>query len=487
MHATQERYDLVILGSGSTAFAAALHAAELGKTVAMTEERTVGGTCANRGCLPSKNLIEAARLVYEAAHPRYPGLSPVQMPINWAELIAQKDEIIQEYRAHKYESLLDHPEHIQVVSGQATFVSDHEVQVRSDREVRHLIGEQILIATGSTPDIPSLAGLADVPYLTSDLLSSVDDPWETKLREQPRSLLMLGGGYIALELGQMFTRFGTQVTLVTRGRTILSGYEPEIAEALTKILQEEGLRIVTFAQVHGVERAAEGVTLSTLQHGRKLTFTAEKLLIATGRCPNTRELGLEQAGVNVDSTGAVRVDRMLHTIVPHIWAAGDVIGRETESQMATPVGAHDGKIAAHNALSGEPLREVDHTVIPRVIFTDPQVAVVGLTDEEAVAAGIACNCNAIPLSAVPRAGAIRDTRGVIKMVLDGTTRRVVGVSMLGGNAGEVIHEAAMALRFGATTDDFIDLIHVYPTMAEALKLVAISFTKDVNRLSCCAS
>ncbi len=155
--------------------------------------------------------------------------------------------------------------------------------------------------------------------------------------------------------------------------------------------------------------------------------------------------------------------------------------------MAIPVGAHDGKIAAHNALSGEPLREVDHAVIPRVIFTDPQVAVVGLTDEEAVAAGIACNCNAIPLSVVPRAGAIRDTRGVIKMVLDGASRRVVGVSMLGTNAGEVIHEAAMALRFGATTDDFIDLIHAYPTMAEALKLVAISFTKDVNRLSCCAS
>jgi mercuric reductase len=173
--------------------------------------------------------------------------------------------------------------------------------------------------------------------------------------------------------------------------------------------------------------------------------------------------------------------------VAHIWAAGDVIGRETESQMATPVGAHDGNIAAHNALSGEPLRQVDHTVIPRTIFTDPQVAVVGLTDEEANARGIVCECNTIPLSVVPRAGAIRDTRGVIKMVLERPTRRVIGVSMLGVNAGEVIHEAAMGLRFGATTDDFINMIHVYPTMAEALKIVAISFTKDVNKLSCCAT
>jgi len=484
---THASYDLVILGSGSTAFAAALHAAELGKTVAMTEYRTVGGTCPNRGCLPSKNLIEAARLVYEAAHPHYPGLFPVQMPVNWAELVAQKDEIVQEYRAHKYESLLDHPERIQVVPGRATFVSDHEVEVRSAEEVRRLVGEQILIATGSTPYILPLAGLADVSYLTSDLLSSADDPWETELREQPRSLCVLGGGAIALELGQMFARFGTQVTLVTRGKSILSGYEPEIAEALTDLLREEGLRIVTSEQACGVERAGEGVILSTLHHEGHQTFTAEKLLIATGRRPNTRELGLEQVGVEVDATGAVRVDRTLQTSIPHIWAAGDVIGRETESQMATPVGAHDGKIAAHNALSGERLREVDHVVIPRVIFTNPQVAVVGLTDEEAAAAGIACNCNTIPLSVVPRAGAIRDTRGVIKMVLDDATRRVIGVSMLGTNAGEVIHEAAMALRFGATTDDFIDLIHVYPTMAEALKLVAISFTKDVNRLSCCVS
>jgi mercuric reductase len=483
----QERFDLLILGSGSTAFAAALHAAELGKTVAMTEYRTVGGTCANRGCLPSKNLIEAARLVYDAAHPRYPGLSPVSMPVTWADLVAQKDEIIQEYRAHKYESLLDHPERIQVSAGQAALVSDHEVEVQGAAGSRRLVGAQILIATGSQPSIPSIPGLADVPYLTSDLLSSADDPWQTELREQPRSLLILGGGYIALELGQMFARFGTRVTIVTRGKRILSGYEPEIAETLTEILREEGLRIVTGAQVRGVMRAQEGVTLTVQRQADTHTFTAEKLLLATGRRPNTQGLGLEQVGVALDQTGAVRVDCMLRTTVPHIWAAGDVIGRETESQMATPVGAHDGKIAAHNALSAEPPRPVDHTVIPRVIFTDPQVAVVGLTDEAAVAAGIACKCNAIPLSVVPRAGAIRDTRGLIKMVLDSATRRVVGVSMLGTNAGEVIHEAAMALRFGATTEDFIDLIHAYPTMAEALKLVAISFDKDVNRLSCCAS
>src|SRR5207248_4086462 len=322
---TRERYDLVILGSGSTAFAAAIHAQELGKTAVMTEGRTLGGTCVNRGCLPSKNLVEAARLVYDAAHPRYPGLTPIHMPFNWAELVAQKDEIIQEYRARKYESLLDGPDHMEVVLGQARLVSDHEVEVQSADGVRRLVGEQILIATGSQPAIPHVPGLSEVPYLTSDLLSATDDPSGTELRAQPRSLLILGGGYIALELGQMFARFGTQVTLVTRGSTILSGYEPEIAEALTAILQEEGLRIVTGAQVRGVRHEGEGVALSIQRHGSQQTLSAEKLLVATGRRPNTQEIGLEQAGVKLNQEGAVRVDCMLRTNVPHIWAAGDVI------------------------------------------------------------------------------------------------------------------------------------------------------------------
>jgi mercuric reductase len=487
---TQEHYDLVILGSGSTAFAAAIHAQELGKTAVMTEGRTLGGTCVNRGCLPSKNLIEAARLVYDAAHPRYPGLTPGHLGIDFPALIAQKDEVIRAYRDQHYESIVDDTDEegqppIKVVPGQVAFVDPHTVLVTApDGTPRRLAGEEVLIATGSSPLIPDIPGLSETPYLTSDLLTSQE---EVELTELPRSLLILGGGYIALELGQTFARFGSEVTLVTRGPSILSGYEPEIVESLTDILREEGLQIVTGAQVRSVRREGDGVALVGKLHGSSRTFTAEKLLVATGRRPNTEALCLERAGVEVGQAGAVRVDHTLRTNVPHIWAAGDVIGRETESQMATPVGAHDGKIAAHNALSGESLRQVDHTVIPRTIFTDPQVAVVGLTDEEAVAAGIECTCNTIPMSAVPRAGAIRDTRGVIKMVLERPTRRVVGVSMLGVNAGEVIGEAAMALRFGATTDDFIDLIHVYPTMAEALKIVAISFTKDVNRLSCCAT
>jgi mercuric reductase len=487
MTSTHERYDLVILGSGSTAFAAVIHAKDLGKTAVMTEVRTLGGTCVNRGCLPSKNLIEAARLVYDAAHPRYPGLTPALLRPDFPALIAQKDELIRGYRNQHYASLIDEADQrsIEVVPGHAALVDPHTVAfTAADGTLQYLSGSHVLIATGSSPFIPAFPGLAETPYLTSDLLTSQE---EMELTELPHSLLILGGGYIALELGQMFARFGTEVTMLARSKRILKDYEPEISLALTDILREEGLRIITSTTLQQVAGDANKVQVTALVRGQQRHFQAEKLLIATSRQPNTGNIGLEQAGVQLDSRGAVVVDDYLRTNVPHIWAAGDVIGRETESQMASPVGAHDGGIVAHNALSGERLRKVDHTVIPRGIFTDPQVAVVGLTDEEANARGITCQCNTIPMSVVPRAGAIHDTRGVIKMVLDAPTRRVVGVSMLGVNAGEVIHEAAMALRFGATADDFIDMIHVYPTMAEALKLVAISFTKDVSKLSCCAS
>jgi mercuric reductase len=482
-----ERYDLLILGSGATAFAAATRARELGKTAVMTEARALGGTCVNRGCLPSKNLIEAARLVYDAAHPRYAGLAPAQLAVDFPTLIAQKDALIHDYRQQHYTSLLEKPENeadVEVAYGQATLLDPHTAAVTApDGGARRLSGDQVLIATGSSPHIPEIPGLAQTPYLTSDLLTS-DEAQE--LTDLPDSLLILGSGYIALELGQLFARFGVAVTILERSGRLLKDFEPEIGTALMEVLRKEGIQIVARAQVERVAGDASGVQVHALVREQPQVFRAARLLLATGRRPNTTDLGLKRAGVRLDERGAVVVDAHLRTNVSHIWATGDVIGRETESRMATPVGAHDGGIVAENALAGAN-RRVDHTVIPRAIFADPQVAVVGLTDREANARGFDCQCNTIPLSVVPRAGAIHDTRGVIKMVLERPSRRVLGVSMLGAQASEVIHEAAMALRFGATADDFIDLIHVYPTMAEALKLVALSFTKDVSKLSCCAS
>ena len=475
---SDERYDLVILGSGSTAFAAAIKAAELGKTAAMTESRSVGGTCVNRGCLPSKNLIEAARIYWEAQHPRFPGLGSKTLDLDFRALIAGKDEVIHEYRDRKYQSILDDSDKIRVHHGRAALIDAHTAEV----DGRLLRGDQILVATGSRPTVPNIPGLAEVPYLTSDLLTS-DEPLE--LSDQPRTLIVIGGGYIGLELAQLFARLGTKVIVVERSDRLLPDDEPEVSLALVEALRGEGLDVRTGLTVRGVRSEDGGVRAVLDDGGRDLSVHAERILVATGRAPNTDGLGLDRVGVELDGAGFVSVNEELRTSVPHIWAAGDVIGSNTGSQMATPVGAHDGNIAAGNAL-GDQRRKVDHRIIPRTIFTDPQVATVGLTDREANAQGFRCRCNTVPIHLVPRAGAVRDERGIIKMVLEQESHKVLGVSMVGRDAGEVIHEAAMGMRFGATARDFIDMIHVYPTMAEALKIVALSFFKDVSKMSCCA-
>ena len=475
----ENHFDLLILGSGSTAFAAALRAAELGKTAAMTEMRTLGGTCVNRGCLPSKNLIEAARIVWESAHPRYAGLRPVKMEFDFRELISQKQDVVHSYRDKKYQSIVYEEDKIKVFEGQAKLFDNHTAIV-GDKKIS---GDQILIATGTRPSIPHIAGLDQVPYLTSDLLTS-DEAQE--LQELPESLVIVGGGYIALELGQMFHRFGTRVTILERSQVILPNYEPEVSDALTFLLREEGLHLVTGAQVEHVSQESDHQVEVFARIGRlEQSFSGQKLLVATGREPNTDNAELENVGVQLDERGFVKVNDELQTNVPNIWAAGDVIGHQIENQLATPVGAHDGVIVAKNALANAH-QKVDHRVIPRTIFTDPQVAVVGMTDEEANGSGIRCWCGTIPLELVPRAGATHQSNGIAKMVINNDTQEVVGVSLVMPNAGEIIHEAAMALRFRAKLEDYIDMIHVYPTMAEALKIAAISYFKDPAKLSCCA-
>jgi mercuric reductase len=323
-----------------------------------------------------------------------------------------------------------------------------------------------------------------VPYLTSDLLAG-DEKGE--LTQCPKSLIIIGGGYIALELGQMFHRFGAEVTILERSEQLLArGYEPEVGPTIREILEEEGIHIITNAVAESVAKDGNGVVVTVGANNRTRVLRAERLLVATGRRPNTDTIAIERARVSLGEQGQVMVNDYLQTNKPHIFAAGDVIGSEVSSQMATPVGSQDGGIACHNALSGEAMRAVNHRIIPRTIFTDPQVAIVGMTEREAIEAGHTCWCNTLPMSIVPRAGAIHDTRGIVKMVTDARTDRVLGVTIIGNSAGEVIHEAAMALRLNAELSDFIDLLHIYPSMAESLKIIAISRFKNPEKLSCCA-
>ena len=472
-----DAFDLLILGSGSTAFAAAIKAADLGARVAMVERRTLGGTCANRGCLPSKNLIEAARIVHEAAHPRYAGLTPAAVGVDFPALVTQKDALVREYRAKKYASVAGGLTDLELLEGDASFVDPHTILV-GDRRVT---GDRVMIATGSRPTIPTIPGLADAPYLTSDLLDADE---AGRLADLPASLAVLGGGYIAVELAQMFSRLGSRVTIVARSG-LLSGYESDLGRTLAEVFVAEGIEVLTGARVDGVRGDARGVELAIEQSGAGRDVRAERLLVATGRTPNTDRLGLDRADVAVDGDGFVTVNAQLRTSQPHVWAAGDVIGRQHGSQMATPVGARQGRIVAENAFA-DAGRRFDGTVIPRAIFTDPPIAVVGETEAEVRARHAPAVAATTPLRYVPRAGAVHKTTGLVKFVASTDDERVLGVHVIGESAPEIIHEAAMAMHFKATLADFIDLIHVYPTMSEALKIGAQAFSRDVTKLSCCA-
>jgi len=465
-----KRFDLVILGSGSAAFAAAIKADERGASVAMTERGTVGGTCVNVGCIPSKNLIEAARAYWEAQHPRFDGILPVRPPLDFPALIAQEQALVQELRQRKYLDIVDASERMRVFHGEARFLDSRAVSVGDER----LEADRFIIATGARPLILDIPGLRDgAPYLTNEDVFA--------LQGLPEKLLVIGGGFMALELGQAFQRFGSEVHLFERGDRLLAGAEPEVSEALREYLAEEGVQIHTQAAVRSVKGVAGDVELAAVVDSRAQRFRGTHLLLAVGRMANSDSLNLDAVGVETGRDGFIPVDREMRTSADHVWAVGDVVGRP----MATPVAAREGIIAVENAIGGKHL-EMDFSAIPRAVFTDPEVASVGLTDAEANEHGFSCRCNTIDLSSVPKAAAIRDTRGLVKIVAENGTDRVLGVHILANRAADIVHEAALALRQGLSLGDLVEMIHVYPTMSEALKIAAQSFSKDVTKLSCCA-
>ena len=460
------KYDLAILGSGSAAFAAALKASEYGAKVLLTEFDEIGGTCVNRGCIPTKNLIHAS-LIYRSALKGFPGIK-ANATLDFPSLIAQKDELVAELRNAKYISVAESDENIDLVEGRAYFVSSSEIKVNGKKYQ----AEKFIIATGARPAVPPIKGLEEAGYLTSRTVLQLD--------ELPESLIIIGGGYIALEIGQLFSRFGSDITIIERGQRILSRAEPVISEHLRKYMEEDGVTIYTSASISEAKKAGDEREVIVKINGETIRLKAQHILVAVGRKPNTENLGLEKVGVKTDERGFIKVDEELKA-AENIWAAGDVIGEP----MATPVAAKEGIAAAENAVAGKH-RTVDYNAIPRAIFTHPEVGIVGMTEEEAEKAGYTCACRTLSMMAVPKARATRETRGVIKMVIDARSKRILGVHMLGDRAADVIHEAALAIKHRMTVDDIIDMVHVYPTMSEAIKMVAQTFYKDVTKLSCCA-
>lgn len=473
----QSKVDLAVIGSGSAAFAAAIHATTLGKSVVMVERGTFGGTCVNTGCVPSKALIAAAEARHVAADAsnRFPGIATTADPVDMSALIGGKQDLVEELRGEKYVDVAE-AYGWQIRQGEAAFAGtpdEPRLQATApDGTVEMIEAAHYLVATGARAWAPPMDGLDGVDYLTSTTAM--------ELSEVPESLLVLGGGYVALEQAQLFARLGSKVTLLVRSR-LASKEEPEVSKALQEVFADEGIRVVRRATPIRVARdGASGQVIATAKvSGSKQEFRADQILVALGRRPVTAGLNLEQVEVKTGEAGEIVVTDQLQSSNPRIWAAGDVTGHPEFVYVA----AHHGNLVAENALAAAD-RSVDYTRLPRVTFTSPAIGAVGLTEEQVIAAGIRCDCRVLPLDYVARALVNRDTRGFIKLVANADTGEILGLTAVAKDAGELA--AAGVHILGKTIAEVADAWAPYLTMAEGIRIVAKAFTTDVSKLSCCA-
>lgn len=462
------RLHVAIVGGGSAAFACAIRAVEAGARVTMIESGTLGGTCVNVGCIPSKIMIRSAHIAHLAAGHAFEGLERSRLLVDRPALVAQQQARVDELRALKYAHVLETHGAITLLHGRARFEDPHTLRVQAaDGQEQAIRADRILIATGASPGLPEVPGLRETPFWTSTEALVA--------RHLPEHLIVLGGGAVALELAQAFLRLGSRVTLLARS-TLLSKEDPALGEGLMAILRDEGMRIVTRARVQAIAHVADSfqVTLA----GERLA--GDRLLVATGRQPNTAALGLENAGVVLTPGGGVRIDDHMRTSVSHIFAAGDC----TDQPGFVYVAAAAGTRAAINMTGGD--AALDLATMPAVVFSDPQVATVGRSEAQAQAAGLRTQSRELALDQVSRALVNFDTRGFIKLVAEAGSGRLLGAQILAAEGGEIVQTAALAIRTGMTVEALGQELFPYLTMVEGLKLCAQTFTRDVTALSCCA-
>lgn len=466
------RADLIIIGSGSTAFAAALRATGYGAKVIMFEKSVLGGTCINWGCIPSKTLIHAALFNHEAARGTRLGLGgegAVRVP-DPERLFKHRESVVAALRQERYLNVLDKMQGLELVKGTARFVDAQTIVCNG----RSYSAERFLVAVGGNPRIPELSGLDRCDYLTSRSA--------LLLRKLPVSLVIIGGGVVAVELGQMYHRLGCRVTILEHGPRLLPAIEHELSAELESVLVKEGIKVVTNASFCSVDKLDDVSVVYVDEGENRHEFTCERILLAVGTVPATAGIGLELAGVTVDHKGFIQVDEHMRTSVPGIWSAGDAVGR----MMIATVGAREGVIAVDDMLNPGCGCRMDYLEVPMAIFTDPEVAMVGYSEEQARRAGFDCMVNIMPVSAIPKAHVTTQTEGVIKMVAERVTGRLLGVHLVCHRGADMINEAALALRMKATVDDIAATLHVYPSIGEGLRLCAQGFRRDISRLSCCA-
>jgi len=463
-------FDLIVIGGGAGAFAAAIRANELkAKTAMINSGLPLGGTCVNVGCVPSKRLLRAGEILHLVQNHKIPGVELEVKKVDFPKLIEDELNLVTQMRQEKYEKVLGALESVSLLEGYAKFTSQNEVRVNEET----LRAEKIIIATGSKAVVPPIEGIEATGYVTH--IEAL------KLHRLPEKLIIIGAGPVSIEFAQMYSRFGSQVTIVKRSPGILRFAEPILTKRLAGLLKDEGIDIITATAFRNARRENGKKVLAIAVDGEEREITGDVILLAAGKVPNTGDLGLEDAGVDADEKQAIVINEIFQTSRPHIFAVGDVTNQPVRFE---PTAGREGTLAAGNALNSLS-DSIDYDTVPFTVFTDPQLAGVGLTEADQMERMGICNCRTVSFESVPRAILMNRTEGMINMTIHPSTEEIMGVHILAPDAGELIAEAMMLVKNKNTVDDVINSLPMFPTLAESLKAVALSFKKDITRLSCC--
>jgi mercuric reductase len=467
-------YDLIIVGGGSAAFSAAIEAEGLGlNTLMVNAGLDFGGTCVNVGCLPSKNLIRAAEAAYHASHSNFKGVSPRGVDIDFKQVIQDKKGLVAELQQKKYMDVVGDFKYLTMITGWAEFIDNKTILVNGEDKYTAI---KFIIATGSKTNIPDIDGLSDVDYVTN--ISLFDS------EEQPPSMTIMGAGYIGLEIAMAYNRLGTKVRIIEFTDRVLRSQTPDISEALETQMRSEGIEILPNYRAVKIEKEGTDTVLHIRQPDGNIVRMIEpgSLLVATGVRANTSDMGIENAGLNLDAKGHIIVNEKMETNVAHIYAAGDVANTHAFVYTA----AYEGNLAIKNAFASAE-KTVDYSSLPWVVFTDPQIAGAGMDETEAELLNIPFEVSKLPLTELARSLAANDTRGFIKLIRNTETDKLIGGRVVAPEGGELVQQLSMAIKYGITVKELEESFYPYLTLSEGIKLAAITFGKDVSKLSCCAT
>lgn len=470
----KNHFDLIIIGGGSAAFSAAIKAEELGLTTLMVNAGLLfGGTCVNVGCVPSKTLIRAAETAYHASHSNFAGIKPKGVDIDFARVIKDKKQLVATLQQKKYMDVVGDFENLRMIEGWAEFVDTKTILVNCKDTYT---APKFIIATGATTNVPQIEGLNEIGYLTN--VSLFD------LEEKPESITIMGAGYIGLEIAMAYNRLGVKVRIIEFTDRALRTQTPDISEELEMHMKNEGIEFFpNFRAIQFERKGNDTIIHCKCPNGSTMQLIEPgKIVVASGTRPNTQKLGLQKIGLQLTKSGHISVNEKMETNISNIYAVGDV----TTTPAFVYTAAYEGKIAVENAFTGAE-KKTDYTSLPWVVFTDPQVAGAGLDEAQAQVKNIPYEVSKLLLTEVPRALAANETRGFIKLIRNTETDQLIGARIVAPEGGELIQQLSMAIKYGITVKELAESFYPYLTLGESIKLAAITFGKDVSKLSCCAS